>query len=167
MHRHPATLVAVLALAGCAAAPTTPDSLPEASRDAAPGACYARGAVPAELETVTTEEWEVPPMVAPDGTVLREGVSRIVSDSRVITPRQETWFEAPCPLMAADPDFVAQLQRALAARGYYDGPAHGTYDRDTRVAVAAFQRETGTESAWLSLANAHALGLVAVGRDGA
>ncbi|UWQ22782.1 peptidoglycan-binding domain-containing protein [Jannaschia sp. W003] len=75
------------------------------------------------------------------------------------------WFPAPCPLMANDPLFVAQVQRALAARGLYRGEASGFYDAATRDAVRRYQGDAGPDSDWLSLDAARRLGLVTVARD--
>ncbi len=75
-------------------------------------------------------------------------------------------FETPCALKAGEADFVSQVQRALAARGLYDGAISGQYDRPTRAAVRAYQAEDGPDSGMLSIASAKRLGLVALGRDG-
>lgn len=167
MRRAPVLLP--LALAACVAGPQVgrDDVAAGGPAEARDGACYARGIVPATLETTTREVIETPAMRLPDGTVLREEVRATVTETVELEPRGARWFEAPCPLMAGDADFVAQVQRALAARGLYDGPAHGRYDQPTRAAVAAFQADTGPESVWLSLESARRLGLVALGRDGA
>lgn len=158
-------LLTCLALAACNAEPpfSNPDDGP---LNPEPGACYALGIVPAQFETTTSEQIITPAMTLPDGTVLREAETEIVSDTREIAPRQEDWFKAPCPLMGLNPGFIEQLQRALAARDLYDGPISGEYDRATRDAVRAFQADSGLESDYLSLENAKALGLIALGRDG-
>lgn len=158
-------LLALPLLAACVQEPpfSNVESGPEAPEA---GACYAQGIVPAQFETVTTEETVVPAMVAPDGTVLREAETRIASDTVETAPREESWFKAPCPLMGMNPAFIEQVQRALAARDLYTGPITGEYDAETRAAVRAYQADTGPESDFLSLENAKRLGLIALGRDG-
>ena len=74
---------------------------------------------------------------------------------------EETAFRVPCPeLMTAD--FIATLQRALAAREFYDGPITGRADPATRRAVQAFQRAQGFDSPILTLDTAQKLGLLPV-----
>ncbi|MEM6376010.1 MAG: peptidoglycan-binding domain-containing protein, partial [Pseudomonadota bacterium] len=72
-------------------------------------------------------------------------------------------FEILCPDLLT-PDFVASVQRALAARGFFTGPVTGELDPESRAAIAAYQAEQGLESDALSLAAARRLGLVAVER---
>ena len=72
---------------------------------------------------------------------------------------EETAFRVPCPELMTT-DFIATLQRALAARSYYDGPITGRADPATRRAVQAFQRAQGFDSPILTLETAQKLGLV-------
>jgi len=58
------------------------------------------------------------------------------------------------------PDFVASLQRALAARGIYAGVVNGQMDAPTRRAIRRYQKPKGPDSDVLSLATAQELGLV-------
>lgn len=60
------------------------------------------------------------------------------------------------------PPLVAALQRALDARGIYQGAITGEMDAATRDAVRRYQADQGVDSAILSLAAARQLGLVAV-----
>lgn len=60
------------------------------------------------------------------------------------------------------PPLVAALQRALDARGIYQGAITGEMDAATRDAVRRYQADQGLDSAVLSLAAARQLGLVAV-----
>jgi peptidoglycan hydrolase-like protein with peptidoglycan-binding domain len=78
-----------------------------------------------------------------------------------VKERSVTWFETPCAA-GQTPDFVASVQRALAARGLYRGPAHGEMDARTRAAIRRFQTPEGLDSGILSLAAARKLGLVPV-----
>ncbi|MFO6464421.1 peptidoglycan-binding domain-containing protein [Jannaschia sp. KMU-145] len=154
-------------LAACAPPPPVSVTRGAGPPDARPGACYARGIVPAVIETVTEQVQEDGAVRGPDGTILSPGRFRTVTSTRIVRPRGEDWFETPCALRAGEPGFVASVQRALAARDLYAGPITGFYDGDTRLAVRAFQTERGLESGTLSTENAKALGLVELGRDGA
>lgn len=151
-----------LAACGGGAAPG-PGAGPEG---AAPGTCHARGITPARLETVTEQRQEAPARLNPDGSVRTPARFRTVTSTRILRPRTEDWFETPCALRAGDAAFIAQVQRALAARDLFAGEVNGLYDGPTRVAVRRFQTPRGLESGTLSMASAKALGLVALGRDG-
>ena len=74
---------------------------------------------------------------------------------------EETAFRVPCPEVMTT-DFIATLQRALAARGQYDGPITGRADPATRRAVQGFQKSHGFDSPILTLDTAQKLGLVPV-----
>lgn len=74
---------------------------------------------------------------------------------------RRVWFPTPCPA-ALTPTLVGDLQRALAARGLYHGPATGRPDAATAEAVRRFQAPLGLDSPVLSLAAARHLGLVPV-----
>lgn len=154
-------VLAALGLAGCvtggpASAPAA-TGLTGAHRagppEADPGSCWARDIRPAVIETVTEQVREP-----------GQGVPRYRTDTRqrIVRDRQELWVETPCP-ETVDTAFVASLQRALAARGYYRGPVNGLADRATRDAVRRFQAAQGLDSDVLSLAAARQLGLVAYG----
>ncbi|MGR3491102.1 MAG: peptidoglycan-binding domain-containing protein [Shimia sp.] len=161
-------LLAVLAVSACMGAETTPEVTRGASPDAPPGAapdsCWERDVTPAEFETVTEQvrvakaEWDA------DGNLLKPAEFRTTQRQRVLKDRTELWFETPCDdVLTAD--FVRSLQRALAVRGFYLGPATGNMDFLTRRAIRRFQAEDGLDSATLSLAAARKLGLIAVDRD--
>lgn len=63
---------------------------------------------------------------------------------------------------ALTPSFVTQLQRALAARGLFDGVADGRMGPKTREAVRAYQATFGRDDPALAWNAAEALGLVAI-----
>lgn len=163
-------LLVILALTACDPAPIRSEIDNVRNRfgppDPIPGACYARGITPAILETVTSQVQEAPAVLAPDGRVISPARFRTETSTRIVEPRGENWFQIPCALRDRDPDFIMQIQRALQARGFYDGDINGFYDVPTRTAVRAFQDQRGLESGTLSTESAIALGLVAVGRDG-
>ena len=71
---------------------------------------------------------------------------------------EEVAFRVPCPETVSR-TFIASLQRALQARGYFYGSITGQPDSATRDAVRAFQRENGFDSPILTLATAQKLGL--------
>lgn len=170
-----AAAVATLALAaGCARSPYVPlpdlvqplgdevirGATAEAPPGSAPGTCWGRDIQPARLETVTEQVMVQPPEIGADGVVRSPAVFRTETRSAILRDREPILFPAPCP-EEMTPDFVATLQRALAARGLYDGPVTGRMDGATRAAVRAFQRPQGLDSSVLSVSAARQLGLVA------
>jgi hypothetical protein len=127
--------------------------------DADPSACYANEATPAVIETVTEQVMLQPPQITTDGSVREPAVFVTETRQRIVEERRELWFEIPCQLRTGDNDFIASLQRALAARGHYSGPVTGVMTRRTLRAVRAFQAPQGLDSGILSLAAARQLGL--------
>jgi hypothetical protein len=168
MRATPLLIAGALGLAGCGglpevakvSAPAPIASRSDAPPDAPPGTCWALDVTPARIETVIEQT-----RVAPGGagqTAAWQSESR----SAIVEERREVWFETACE-SDLTPDVVASLQRALAARGLYDGPATGAMDAATRAAVRRYQRPRGLDSALLSLAAARDLGLAAVEVPGA
>lgn len=133
---------------------------PGGPQDAAPDSCWSRDETPARIETVTEQILVAPAVLDASGALLRPARYRTETRQRILRERESLWFRTPCP-EALTPEFVASLQRALAARGLHRGPVTGRMDADTRAAVRAWQRPRGLDSAVLSLAAARALGLVA------
>lgn len=123
------------------------------------GACWASDVTPMMIESVSEQVLERPERRGPDGALIQAAVYRTETHQRIVQEREEIWFRAPC---AAEwtVDFVASLQRALKARGYYLLPVTGVMDRATADAVQRFQWERGLDSPRLSLAAARELGLV-------
>ncbi len=165
MTRIPAQIAALaLILAACAApeqtgtvwpgeAPPEPERMPD-------GTCQAREVVPAVYEEVMGEVQVVQAEIAEDGTVIRPPIYRRQPVPKVISPRGELRFEVPCPELVT-PELVASLQRALLARGYFDGAVTGQLDAPTVAALRRYQSERGLESGQLSVETARALGLIA------
>jgi len=166
--RYPALRPALLSLvlAGCG-----PVSMPDVSRflepalevsdrppDGDPNACYSRDVTPAILETVTEQGVAAPPEIASDGTVLTPGAYRTVTETRIVQDRRDIWFETLCP-DEMTPQFIASLQRALAARGLYTGDVTSEMSAETARAIRRFQEPEGLHSAVLSVAAAKRLGL--------
>lgn len=174
MAPHHRILAAALLLAACAPRvpqlPATPAESSLASeivrtRDDTPpkgpdGACWARDASPAVIETVTEQVQITPETRAEDGTVTTPATYRTKTNTRMVRDRQTVWFRSPCPVEMT-PDFIASLQRALKARGYYLAPLTGIQDEATIDALRRYQTERGLDSRQLSLGAARELGLVA------
>ncbi len=164
------TAFAVLGLAG-ACAPggdpqvgrsDGPNGPPPAAEADAQGRCWSSETIePAIYEQVMGEVQVVPAQVAPDGVVLRPPVYRRAPVPRVVRPREEIRFEAPCP-SEMTPELIASLQRALAARDIFGGNVTGKLDAPTAAAIRAYQSGRGLDSAQLSLESARALGLIEV-----
>lgn len=165
----PAGAVVLVAMAGCDAPLPVPgvgepdiiQIRSEPPPGSPPGACWGQEASPAVVETVTEQVLLQPPQVRSDGTVQAPAVYKTETRQRIVRERQELWFRTPCPDTLTD-EFVASLQRSLAARGLYSGPVSGRMDRQTRRAVRGYQAPLGLDSGILSLAAARKLGLAVV-----
>ncbi|MDT8856733.1 peptidoglycan-binding domain-containing protein [Paracoccaceae bacterium Fryx2] len=129
------------------------------------GICWASDVTPAVIETVTEQVVVTPETRGPDGRVLIPASYRTVTQQRILQDRETVWFHTPCPA-ALTVDFIATLQRALKARGYYLLPLTGMMDAATREAVRRFQQPLGLDSPQLSLAAARDLGIVAADLGG-
>ncbi len=170
--RKSAAIMATLALLTSCAAPGSnqDDALRElrfttyeAPPWAPPETCWGKDVTPAVVETVTEQITVRPAEIDTDGTVLRPASYRTETRQAILRERREEWFESPCAA-TQDPDFIASLQRALAARSLYDRPVTGQMDRATQEAVRRYQATDGPNSGILSLASARRLGLVALDR---
>ena len=128
------------------------------------GACYGRDIAPAVIETVTVQEQATAPVLGPDGAVAVPATYRSRVRQEIAREREAVAFETLCP-PDYTPEFVASLQRALAARGFYAGEADGVMDEGLGRAVQDFQRGWGPDSPLLSLAAARRLGLVALSAE--
>jgi len=101
-----------------------------------------------------------PAQVSEDGSVLYPAVYKTVRHQVIVEPRRALSFETPCAQLLT-PEFIASLQRALAARGGYRGKINGEMTPRTRRAIRAYQKPQGLDSAILSTLAARQLGLVA------
>ncbi|GAB5445221.1 peptidoglycan-binding domain-containing protein [Gymnodinialimonas sp.] len=126
--------------------------------DANPQSCYGREIEPAVIETVTEQLMVEPEQLDRNGNVRRPAVFVTATEQRIIEDRTETWFETPCA-MEGNVEYIANLQRALTARGHYGGAATGMMNRATVQAIRAYQQPQGLDSGVLSLAAARQLGL--------
>lgn len=128
------------------------------------GTCWGKIPTPAVVETVTEQVLVTPAKINGDGTIATLPVYREESHQQIVTPRTDRWFEIPCP-PAFTVEFVSTLQRALQARGLYNGMVNGNMDDATRRAVLAVQSADGLHSDVLSIETARELGIVAVPRS--
>lgn len=164
-----AGVLALMLVAGCA-----PGALPDApgqadlaaelrvSRGAPPadrpGVCWAADTTPAVIETVT-EQVATPEKRDATGRLIAPASYHTVTRQRIVSDRRAVHFRTPCP-ETMTVAFVASLQRALKARGYYRAPVSGAMDATTRDAIRRFQEPLGLDSPVISLRGAKALGLV-------
>lgn len=172
MHRPALLLFLVLSLTGCQpnlpAAPVLADSLQKelvTKKGKTPpstgkGICWADDVTPAIIETVTEQVLVRPETRGPDGAVKTAAVFQSVASQRIVQDRRAVWFRTPCANVVTL-DYVASLQRALKARGYYPYDITGQLDAPTRRALRQFQEPLGLDSERLSLAAAQRLGISA------
>ncbi len=161
--------LALGALAACAPierpAPASPTAEPiiqqEQIETQSDGRCYAFDPGPDRFTTVTQQVMIVPEVRDDAGKVTQPAVFRN-EDRRVrVPPETVTRFEVVCP-QSLSQSFVASLQRALSARGAYQGQINGRLDQTTQSAIRAFQTTSGRHSAILAVKTAQSLGLIAV-----
>ncbi|KAA8609326.1 hypothetical protein AL036_04570 [Salipiger aestuarii] len=166
----PPLLAAALALSLAACETPLPDDNPWPDIDAprperlADGTCQAREVTPAVYEHVMGEVQVIQAEIAEDGTVIRPPIYRRAPVPRVVTPREELIFASPCPEQFTA-EMVATLQRALAARGYFDAEISARLDAPTTAAIRTWQAQRGLPSGQLSLETARALGILATPVD--
>lgn len=130
----------------------------------ADGRCFGRDITPAVIETVTAQVLDQSEVRAEDGTMISPAVFRSEISQQITRERQVVAFETICP-PAYTVEFVQTLQRALAARGFYNGQINGHLDVTTGRAIQNFQREDGPDSPVLWIATARELGIVALSPD--
>lgn len=158
------------ALLGCAAPSSDPaamglvGSMRDTPAGAPAGTCWGKIVTPALIETVTEQVLVQEAGLNLDGSTATPAIYSTETRQRIVTERAVTWFETPCPADMTT-DVVATLQRALAVRQFYDGPASGQIDAATNLAVGRYQAANGLQSRVLSLDTARALGVLATPRD--
>ena len=124
------------------------------------GACWAKDTTPAVIETTTEQIVVTAEQRDAAGKVTTPAAYQTKTHQRLLQDHEEVWFRAPCP-QDMTVNFVATLQRALKARGYYLAPVTGIMDATTTEAVRRFQAERGLDSPELSLSAAKELGIIA------
>ncbi len=128
------------------------------------GSCWGRALVPAVVQTVTEQVKTSPTILNEDGSIMRAATYDTVVRQEIVRERGEHAFEAVCE-DALTPELVGSLQRALAARGAYEGEITEDMDWPTRQALKVYQQVTGPKSDILSIDLARQLGLAAVDRS--
>lgn len=123
-----------------------------------PGQCWAQTTLPAVFETDTIHKLLRPAEPGGNGHPGRAAIYQTVTRQRMVSDQAHVWFRTPCAAEMT-PDFIASLQRALIARGYFTAPLTGTMDRATRRALRRYQAQLGLDSATLALGTARILGL--------
>jgi Putative peptidoglycan binding domain len=124
------------------------------------GQCWDRDIKPAIIETETEQVLVQAEVRDAGGQIVLPAIFSTETRQRMVQDRTQVWFPSPC---AADfsPEFVATLQRALKARGFYLLPLTGIYDAGTQSAVRRYQAGRGLDSSKLSLGAARELGIAA------
>ena len=128
------------------------------------GACWGKEDTPAIVETQIRQVVKSAAVVDGRGNILKPMVLETTTVHTIVKGRTALWFEIVCP-----PDLtgerIANLQRALAVRGGYQGPVTGWMDAPTQRAIRRAQIPLGLNSAKLSITLARRLGIVAYDRD--
>ena len=127
--------------------------------DGPPGACWDKYTLPTVIETVTEQVLVTPEARDPDGTITRPAVYRTKTEQKIVQERGQVWFRAPC-IAEQTVEFVATMQRALKARGFYLAPVNGVFDPVTAEALRRYQASRGFDSPRLTLAAARELGII-------
>lgn len=133
----------------------------DAPADAASGTCWGKTETAAIIETVNREVLVQPAQVSSDGRIQQPAIYKKQTRQEIVQEREVNWTEIVCVTSLTE-DFTASLQRALAARGFYRGPASGLMDNRTRSSIRKFQAVDGFADATLTVATARKLGLIAV-----
>ncbi len=123
------------------------------------GTCWAHDLIPAVYETTTEQSLVTSERRDAAGNVVSPASYRSVSRLRILQDRRDIWFTAPCPEQVT-PGFLATLQRALKARGYYKDDLTGVMDDATAEALRKYQAHNGLDSPLLSRAAAQQLGVL-------
>lgn len=128
------------------------------------GSCWGRTETAAIIETVNREVLVQPAQVSSDGRIQQPAIYKKETRQEIVREREVSWTEVVCVTQLTE-EFTANLQRALAVRGFYRGPATGLMDNRTRSAIRKFQAIDGFDHAILTVAAARKLGLIAVARE--
>ncbi|MBM1220857.1 peptidoglycan-binding protein [Ponticoccus sp. SC2-23] len=140
-------------------APNVPSFIAAEIEAGEDGRCYGRDITPAIIETLTEQVLVQQATYDEDGTLLSPARYESAIRQQITREREEVAFETLCP-PAYTEVFVASLQRALRARGFYGGEITGVMDTATGRAVQDYQRRDGPDSPLLWIAAARELGLV-------
>lgn len=165
-------LCALTGLAGCENAEGDLKSAiqPQQTKTSAPerdddGTCWITLTTPAVIESVTHQKQVKSAKQNKEGGDPTPAEFTTVTEQKIVQERQESRVEVPCD-DALTPEFVASVQRALAARGLYSGAVTGKMDAATRGAIGVFQQDLGIMTDTLTIDGARKLGLIAVEQEG-
>jgi len=162
------TATCILALSGCET-PAPAQNAAEVMIDMgeietdASGRCFTRDAPPTQVRIVEETVVIVPEVRDNLGRVTQPAVIRSQDGPQTFRTGNGQRFETLCPQLYTA-DLVSSLQRALKARGAYNGPISGAYDTPTSAAVRNFQLSSGVDSPLLQRQTVLDLGLAAVPR---
>ena len=131
------------------------------SRPAPGGGCVATERTDPTYKEVPRQVEVIPAEYGADGVLVNPPVYRNTSVRQIDQEGTVLRFPAPCPPVYT-PEFIASVQRALAARGLYSGAITSQLDQGTRAAIRRYQSARGLDSDKLALETARDLGLVAV-----
>ncbi|MFQ3183348.1 MAG: hypothetical protein ACI901_000441 [Octadecabacter sp.] len=133
--------------------------------DPSQSTCFDSSTTPAIIETVTEQVMLQSASMLSDDIVTPPTAFRTVTRQQIMRERRKVEFEIPCKAIMT-PQLIASVQRALIARGYYNGPINGIIDSRTKDAIERFQTAQGyVQTSMLTLQTARILGLVAQPRD--
>lgn len=124
-----------------------------------PGTCWTTDTTPAIIETVSEQVIDASAVTDAAGNVVSPARYATSTHQRILRDRQSIHIRTPCP-EEMTVEFVASVQRALKARGFYTAQVTGAMDAPTLDAIRRFQEGQGLDSPVLSLAGAKTLGLV-------
>ena len=127
-------------------------------------ACRAKVTQPAIYETATEKKLIAPAKFSPSGRQIAPPTYQNQIIYRVVRERAVKWFDTPCK-DEMNADLIGDLQRALAARGYFSGKLTAMMDHDTKAALRRYQAENGLDSAILASQTVMDFGLLPVPRD--
>ncbi len=134
---------------------------PQAPAGSQPGSCFVRDISPAVVESIT-EQVQIKPELLDrtTGEVIQQAGYRTDTRQSIVSERAEIMVQTPCPEVQGFA-FIATLQRALKARGFYVANVTGIMDARTRRAIRSYQVARGVNSDVLSVQSAVAMGLIA------
>ena len=126
--------------------------------------CRVKISDPAIYETVTEKKLIAPAKFSSSGRQIAPPTYQNTIIYRVVRERAVRWFDTPCE-DEINADLIVSLQRALAARGYFNGKLTAMMDHDTKVALRRYQAENGLNSDILARQTVIDFGLLPVPRD--
>ncbi len=121
---------------------------------------------PGEITEIVDQLIEVQPaQIDADGREITPAIFRNTPTPKTGPDGAGRWFERVCDITLTPP-FIMSLQRALAARGLFEGKFTGALDNPTRAAITTYQAQQGLNSDLPSVAMARQLGLLAIELQG-